>query len=241
MSYQQFKNTHINNGYNIDGAYGMQCWDGYAQYCLWLGVPYANCTTSGYVKDIWENRHTNGILNHFVEVEQLQPGDVAVFSVNGSTPLSHIAIFDSDAGGGYGYFLGQNHGGVPNPQGGSNFNITKLPYSATYRTAFRPKKFINTTQKPTPAAAKQSGINWIAENGTMTTKYDIYAREGGPSTKNSSPYKFPKGSRIEYNAYAHNEGYVWIRQKRAAGGYWYIPTGGSNGSRRTGEAWGTFE
>ena len=125
----------------------MQCWDGYAEYCQWQGIPYANCTTTGYVRDIWDNRHTNGTLNHFVEVERLQPGDVVVFSVNGSTPLSHIAIFDSDAGGGYGYFLGQNQGGVPNPQGGSNFNITKLPYSATYRTAFRPKKFINTTQK----------------------------------------------------------------------------------------------
>ena len=75
----------------------------------------------------------------------------------------------------------------------------------------------------------------------MTTKYDIYAREGGPSAKNRSPYKFPKGSKIKYNAYAHNDSYVWIRQKRADGSYWYIPTGESNGSRRTGEAWGTFE
>ncbi len=242
MSYQQFKTTHINKGYNIDGAYGMQCWDGYAEYCRWLGVPYANCTTTGYVRDIWDNRHTNGTLNHFAEVEQLQPGDVVVFTVNRSTPLSHIAIFDSDAGGGYGYFLGQNQGGIPNAQGGSAFNIAKMPYSATYKTAFRPKKFLNTTPpKPAATTANPSGVNWIAENGTMTTKYDIYAREGGPSTKNRSPYKFPKGSRINYDAYAHTEGYVWIRQKRASGGYWYIPTGDSNGSRRTGEAWGTFE
>ena len=236
----------------------MQCWDGYAEYCRWLGVPYANCTTTGYVRDIWDNRHTNGTLNHFVEVEQLEPGDVVVFSVNSSTPLSHIAIFDSDAGGGYGYFLGQNQGGIPNAHGGSAFNIAKMPYSAThggsafniakmpysatYKTAFRPKKFLNTTQpKPAATTAEPSGVKWIAENGTMTTKYDIYVREGGPSTKNSSPYKFKKGSRINYDAYAHNDGFVWIRQKRASGGYWYIPTGDSDGNRRTGEAWGTFE
>jgi hypothetical protein len=139
-SYADFKSKVINRAYDIDGYYGAQCWDGYAQYCKYLGVPYASCSATGYVKDIWTQRASNGVLNYFDEVSVLQPGDVQVFKeVAGWTPLSHIAIFDSDIDGVYGWFLGQN-------QGGSNgaFNLVKLPYSATYATGFRPKAFTTT-------------------------------------------------------------------------------------------------
>jgi GH25 family lysozyme M1 (1,4-beta-N-acetylmuramidase) len=145
MSYQDFKNTHLGNGYDIDGWWGWQCYDFYAEYCNYLGVPYANCTDSGYAQDLWTQRHSNGILNYFDEVEVMQPGDVAIFAVTPSTPYSHVAIFDSDAGNGYGYFLGQNQGSdKTNPNGGSASNIVALPYSATFATAFRPKQSNNT-------------------------------------------------------------------------------------------------
>ena len=144
MNYQDFKNEVLGKGFDIDNFAFFQCWDGYAQYCKWLGVPYANCTVTGYVRDIWEQRHTNGILNYFDEVEVMQPGDVVIFPVTaGWTPYSHIAIFDSDIDGTYGWFLGQNQGGEPKgPDGvGAGFNLCRLPYWATYPTAFRPKHF----------------------------------------------------------------------------------------------------
>lgn len=145
MSYQDFKNTHLGNGYDIDCWFGDQCWDGFAEYCKYLGYPVINCTDSGYAKDLWTQRHSNGILNYFDEVEVMQAGDVAIFDVTPSTPYSHVAIFDSDAGNGYGYFLGQNQGGEQkNPNGGGVFNIVALPYSATFATAFRPKSSNNT-------------------------------------------------------------------------------------------------
>ena len=87
MSYQDFKNTHLGNGYDIDGWWGWQCYDFYSEYCNYLGVPYANCTDSGYAQDLWTQRHSNGILNYFDEVEVMQPGDVAIFAV---TPLHLI-------------------------------------------------------------------------------------------------------------------------------------------------------
>lgn len=144
-SYNDFYNTHNNKGYDIDGYYGWQCWDGYAEYCRYLGYPHSNCTSSGYVKDIWTQRHSNGMLRYFNEVSVMQPGDVAVFrEVAGWTPYSHIAIFHGDAGNGYGWFFGQNQNSpYTNPRGGSAFNLMKLPYSATYDTAFRPKSFGN--------------------------------------------------------------------------------------------------
>lgn len=146
--YQDFYNTHVDRGFDLDNHFGWQCWDGYACYCSWLGYPYANCTVSGYVKDIWEQSHSNGTLKYFDEVSVMQPGDIAVFKeVAGWTPYSHIAIFHGDAGDGYGWFFGQNQGSpYTNPRGGSAFNLCKLPYSATYPTAFRPKMFGNPEQ-----------------------------------------------------------------------------------------------
>lgn len=148
--YTDFKAQVLGKGFDVDGAYGWQCFDGYAQYCKFLGVPYANCTTSGYVKDIWNNRHSNGMLNYFDEVSVMEPGDIAVFKeVAGVTPVSHIAIFDSDIDGVNGNFLGQNQGGTAYAGGGAAFNITSLPYSATFDTAFRLKTKNNGGQSMT--------------------------------------------------------------------------------------------
>lgn len=155
--YKDFYNSHLNGGYDYDGYYGWQCWDGYAEYCSWLGYPYANCTSSGYVKDIWLNRYSNGMLNNFVEVSTMQPGDIAIFKeVAAWTPYSHVAIFHGDAGNGYGWFFGQNQNSpITNPRGGSAFNLMKLPYSATYDTAFRPKCFVG-SETPTQSASQQA-------------------------------------------------------------------------------------
>ncbi|HEN8876328.1 TPA: lysin, partial [Streptococcus agalactiae] len=138
-TYQEYKSRSNGNAYDIDGSFGAQCWDGYADYCKYLGLPYANCTNTGYARDIWEQRHENGILNYFDEVETMQEGDVAIFMVVADVvPYSHVAIYDSDAGGGYGWFFGQNQGGA-----NGAYNLVKIPYSATYPTAFRPKVFKN--------------------------------------------------------------------------------------------------
>lgn len=150
-SYQEFYETHNNKGYDVDGAYGWQCFDGYAEYCNYLGYPYANCTDSGYVKDIWNNRHSNGVLDKFVEVSDLQPGDVVVFKeVAGVTPWSHIAIFHEDVGGNVGRFFGQNQNS-PNthPDGGSAFNLAMFPLSAMYG-GLRPKCFIKHEEESGP-------------------------------------------------------------------------------------------
>lgn len=144
MSYQDYKNSHMSVGVDVDGWYGYQCWDGYADYCQYLGVPYANCTASGYAKDIWEQRQSNGMLDNFDEVEVMQPGDIAIFKVHPATPVSHVAIFDSDAGNGYGNFFGQNQGA---PDG--VYNIVQLPYDATYPTAFRRKGLTQTSAQRT--------------------------------------------------------------------------------------------
>ena len=236
-------NCDGDHSFYADNQKHHNCWDGAAYYERWLGYSVTNCTNTGYARDVWEQRHSNGILNNFDEVEIMQPGDIAVFAVTDYTPYSHIAIFHSDAGNGGGYFLGQNQGGTPDGQGGSAFNLCWLPYSSTYPTAFRPKAFSGggQTANATPSAPASSNGAWQAEDATFTSAYAIRARVDGPSTANRCPYIFPAGSKIHYDAYCHANGYVWIRQPRADGGYWFIPTGESDGSRRTDSAWGTFE
>lgn len=166
-------NTDGNHSYYADNHLHHNCWDFYAQWCRENGVPFANCTVSGYVKDLWEQRRTNGILKYFDEVEIMEEGDVAVFmEVAGWTPVSHVALFDHDAGGGFGWFLGQNQGSqLTNPAGGSSANLVKLPYSATYPTAFRLKKKA-TQAKPqggnTTVAVPAKNINGEIYSGLIT-------------------------------------------------------------------------
>lgn len=173
MDYKTFKSKWMNKGTDVEGDYGWQCWDFYAQWCRENGVPFANCTVSGYVKDLWEQRRTNGILKYFDEVEMMEEGDVAVFKeVAGWTPVSHVALFDSDAGGGFGWFLGQNQGSqLANPSGGSAVNLIKLPYSATYPTAFRLKKKATqpkTQGGNTAVAVPAKNINGEIYSGLIT-------------------------------------------------------------------------
>lgn len=162
-TYEQIKSALYGRRFDIDGAFGAQCWDGYAQYEKELGYPYANCTATGYVRDIWELRNSNGMLNNHIEVTVMQAGDIAVFKPAPATPYSHIAIFDHDAGNGYGWFLGQNQGGT-----NGAFNLCKIPYSATYDTAFRPKCFVN-NKKPAEAKATGEAIDQILHVGSYVT------------------------------------------------------------------------
>ena len=76
MKYEQFKNMVIGNVYDIDHAYGGQCWDGYAKYCIENGIPFDHCTVSGYVKDIYNNRNSNNLLKYFNAIFTMQPGDL---------------------------------------------------------------------------------------------------------------------------------------------------------------------
>lgn len=159
MTYEDFKNEVLGKGFDIDGAYGQQCFDGAMYYSQCLGYPVFHCPITGYVQDIWELRQTSGILEFYDEVELLEPGDIVVFKRSTYTPLSHIAIFDHDVDGIYGAFLGQNQGGAACPSGGSAFNIIDLPYSATYSTAFRPKCFakIEDPEEPPKIVPGKSG------------------------------------------------------------------------------------
>lgn len=230
MTYEQFKNQVLGKCYDIDGYYSAQCWDGTMKYMIDLGYKAIHCTTSGYAKDIWNNRKTNGILNYCNEVTVMQPGDIAVFKeVAGWTPYSHIAIFDHNAGGGYGWFLGQNQGGV-----NGAFNLCKLPYSATFDTAFRPKCFVNQVQNGDYSESKL-----IDEHAYATLKYDVQKRRDTPTGMAVETLK--TGRKLEYTQKWVGNGHryiSWVEHQSDGASYRYFVA--VNGNEAGTEPWADF-
>ena len=212
-SYQEFKNMVLGKAYDVDGAYSAQCWDGYAYYMQYLGLKPAWCTTTGYAQDIYTNMDNNGMKEQTDLVYNLQPGDIVVFPRNSVTPLSHVAIFDSDAGNGYGNFLGQNQDSAD--ASGSAFSIAQLPYSATYHYAFRPKIFTQQAQqKPEPKPQPTQKPDKVKdEKGTFESTVNGLAIRDFPSTKpelSRRVAELKKGDRVTYDSVYKCDGKRWI-------------------------------
>ena len=105
LSPKEFEQKVIGKKFDVDGYYGAQCWDLFGAFCKMEGIPVFNCTSTGYVKDIWNNRYSSGILKYFdiVDGKNYQNGDWVVFPTSYYlTPYSHIGMYWD------GKLLGQN-------------------------------------------------------------------------------------------------------------------------------------
>lgn len=206
FTYKDFKSAVLGQSIDFDRTYGYQCVDliDHLWSCAHYQIVY--CSQSGYAKDLWEYRKTNGILKNHTEVKVMQPGDIAVFrEVAGVTPWSHVAIFDSDAGNGYGWFLGQN-------QGAPYVNVVKLPYSATYDTAFRPKMWekVPTVPEPTVEVLNAIPSDFIRQHATFTPNCTIKIREAPSLKGKDTGLVYKQGMSVIYDGYVKREGYCWI-------------------------------
>lgn len=151
-SYLDFKNRVLGRKIDVDGFPAWQpyqCWDVVAgTYFPYIGGHVINCRQSGYVKDIANQRNSNGILDFCVDVgltAELQPGDICVWTNCPACPSSHIAIYDHDDGQNAVYFLGQNQS-VP------YVTVARIPVGGIVGV-FRPKIFTKSSQ-PTPHKPK---------------------------------------------------------------------------------------
>ncbi|WP_275905065.1 hypothetical protein [[Eubacterium] hominis] len=113
-SANEFAKERIGKGVDVDGYYGAQCWDLFAYFCQQAGYKVINCTTSLFVKDIWNNRKTNGALTNFTEVsvKNMQDGDWVIWGDCDVAPTSHIGMFRRYTGNNRAIILGQNQLGV---------------------------------------------------------------------------------------------------------------------------------
>lgn len=96
------------DGKSMWGGQCVQLFNGFtSEMCNGFEV---NCYPSGYAKDIWNERYSNGVLDYYDEVaiDQMVDGDWAVYGDCDFAPVSHIAMFRLDNGDGTGIFLQQN-------------------------------------------------------------------------------------------------------------------------------------
>lgn len=154
--FSDFIKLVLGHAYDIDGAYGAQCWDGYAKYVQWLGYPIIYCTVTGGARDLWEQRNSNGILRYTKVVTKPQNGDICVWAYGSSGAMGHVAMYYN------GQYLGQNQGGTPYPTGGSAFNIISYQKPSGY---LRPNCYANgagaDTGTPDSTGDCGSGLEWI--------------------------------------------------------------------------------
>ena len=228
-SYQEFKNMVLGKAFDVDGWYSAQCWDGYAYYMQYLGLKPAWCTSTGYVQDIYTNMDNNGMKEQCDLVYNLQAGDIVVFPVSSVTPLSHVAIFDSDAGNGYGNFLGQNQ--TSPDASGSAFSIAQYPYSATYYWGFRPKIFTQQQQtQPTPAPKPSTNPTQKPEKvkdetATFESLVNGLAVRDFPTTNDKLSTRVAelnKGDRVTYDSVWNCDGKRWISYIGFSGNRRYV-------------------
>ena len=233
-SYNEFKAKYLGKRVDVDGFPAnqpYQCWDLVSGlYFPYIGGSIIHCGQTGYVKDIANQRATNGILNFCTDIglkAELQPGDICIWTNCSEAPYSHIAIYDSDNGQNAVYFLGQNQ---PYPY----VNILRMPVGGIIGV-FRPKIFQKApTPKPKPAPdqilrvgskvrsngfylnridyAKNWGYNWIVGGWFPLEDVDeVDARDG----KRDQIVHIGSGC-------AFNKGIMTVTGMRKVGGKWLI-------------------
>lgn len=143
-SYEAFRSAVINRGYDIDGAYSYQCWDGVA--LLWQQLGQSLVTGNGAARGCWElnrDRNANPHFDLIFDKTQIKRGDVLFF---GGSKWGHVGFADENfANRGYISVLGQNQRGNGN---GYMFTIDNISLG-NFLGAMRFKKWDNKT-KPQP-------------------------------------------------------------------------------------------
>ena len=242
-AYNLMKSEVIGQSIDIDHFYGPQCWD-FVAYVManYYGGRAIPCTTSGFVKDIANDRATNGILAFCTDVgltTALEPGDICVWGNCNECPDSHIALYDHDEGQNSVFFLGQN-------QGGYGVTIQQIPVNGIIGV-FRPDHIAGEEDSPVQKTADPVEVlndepeDFRYENATFTVAADeIKIREAPSLAGKDTGYVYESGMSVNYDGYVVREGYVWISWIGQSGYRRWMACGRANAAGANVEPWGTF-
>lgn len=152
-SYQEWRDATLGNGYNVDNAFGNQCWD----FCALLWYQYGlrlitKPGGNGTAQDCWLVSRVANAVPPFEAVyskQEIKRGDVVVLGATYGGGTGHIAFADEDYNGTDRMdLLGQNQGqGSAAPS-----NVAPLSI-ARFLGAFR-----NTDWDESPPEPYQGGI-----------------------------------------------------------------------------------
>lgn len=168
-TFTAFKDYTLGNCYDVDGAYGSQCWDLAALF--WEnytndGRVMSTCST-GAAKGAWNCKEQNAgdEFELIYDASEIQAGDWIIF---GSGQYGHVGMALGSNNNGYVTLLGQNQGGASCAGGGSATNIINISMKS-FVGAFRPKTYIK--PDPTPQPIPVSGcVLWHVERGDTMSK-----------------------------------------------------------------------
>lgn len=173
-TYSEWRNNTLNNGYDIDGSYGCQCWDFASLFWRNIGFPqgYPHITSSS-AYTMWtlreENKSYNGTeyFDLIYNLEDVKQGDILVYNYFDVNPYGHVGFADEDystwhANNPSSYefpILSENNQGTPDPAGGAYVNVHGYD-TRLFLGAFRYKAWHTTPPTP-PFTTTKSHFPWV--------------------------------------------------------------------------------
>lgn len=166
-TYDQFRDAVNGHGYDMDGYYGYQCWDGVQLLYAQDDIRQNLVTGNGYAKGCWlvpNARAING-SGHFSQViskTDIKKGDILVFNTYTGWygTAGHIGFANENYNGTeYISLLSQNFGSGSNPTTGKPFNIMNAYLGSAFLGAFRYDGWQTTPPQP-PTEEKKKHFPW---------------------------------------------------------------------------------
>lgn len=103
---------------------------------------------------------------------------------------------------------------------------------------YRPKASGNPT--PKPSTPTQQTSKWVTEKATFIANQRLpFSKDLDPNSQAIAYLE--KGQSVKYDAYCVENGYVWIRQPRNGGGYYYLAIATGKNGVATSPHWGTIK
>lgn len=169
-TYDQFRNATIGNGYNVDRAWGNQCWDYVALLYYQYGLTLITKPGGGSAYQCWtisRNINSRSPFTSIDGVTNIRRGDVIVTNRNPWSSNGHIFIADEN------YRTSGNRGKIwgigQNQRGSSALPVTRDEISLTYFLGI----FRNTSwsSSPTPPPTPTPTPTPSGENVYNNSKY----------------------------------------------------------------------
>lgn len=160
-SYVIWKDATLGNGYNVDYAYGNQCWDFpallYFQYGLRLITRQGGNGTAADCWNISRNANSKPPFISLEGVQNIKRGDIIVWNFNQYSSTGHMAFADEDYNGtNYIQCLGQNQGQTSS--GPVNLQTLSLD---NFLGVFRNQEWQGGPGPgPEPSVRKKTGFPW---------------------------------------------------------------------------------
>lgn len=208
LSANNWIDKHYNTFNNLDGAYGAQCWDLFAKFCKDAGYPIFYCRKTGYVKDLWTERKTSGILKYFDEVtiNNTTKGDWIIWTLSPyGTGNSHIAMFISHEANNRVKVLGQNQ---TRDQKASYAVLTKRGIGGCLRPKCYVKDYLNPIKNDKVKELQK------ALNADLNKRFTIDGWCGEKTQKAMKSFKVQPYPHVSYNKYPNVTKFV---QKQLGG------------------------